>query len=356
MISVYINYPKGKISTHFDPDCTYIQRKNKLGQRIVQIDSESVGSGLEKLGRGDLKFASVARLNDVWIHINLGELSLEENLVKKIQEMLGRYYKCLARAEITTHCLNPADPRINSHNRTSSPPIISHHSVLGRKEMILNREKKIEAIVSTITSKINEFNSLYRSGPSLYFYRRIIELRKKHTNITSFLSDNYCLEILYATLVSWDMDSRGAKLKYFDEFKSALILCIPKLEATENELRSFNPAIDDKMLDLLKNAFQDMELMKTSGRLVSNSKCLHFLFPSLCMPMDGTNTLQYLFNSTYESVNRYLNIIKFSFEVMQQPVEFRDYLDDRWNQTVPKLIDNAIILLHGKSVNKRNKN
>ena len=179
-------------------------------------------------------------------------------------------------------------------------------------------------------------------------------MRKKHTKITSFLSDNYCLEILYATLVSWDMDSRGAKLKYFDEFKNALILCIPKLEATENELRSFNPAIDNKMLDLLKNAFQGMELMKTSGRLVSNSKCLHFLFPSLCMPMDGT--LQYLFNSTYESVNRYLNIIKFSFEVMQQPVEFRDYLDDRWNQTVPKLIDNAIILLHGKSVNERNKN
>jgi hypothetical protein len=350
MLSVYINYPMGKISGHYNPDCAQIRKKNKLGQRIIQIDSESVESGLNKLGRGDLKFASVAGLNDVWIHINLGDVSSEKNLVKTIQEILGKSYKRLAHAEIKTHCPNPAGPRTDSQDRTGSPLKASQHPLIGSKERIRNREKKIEAIVSTITSRIAEFNSLYRSGPSLYFYRQIIELRKKHPKIADFLSDNYRLEILYATLVSWDMNNRGAKLMYFDDFKSALILRLPELGAIENALEMFNPVLGTEMLGLLKSAFLGMELMETSRRLVSNSKCLHFLFPSLCMPMDGTNTLRYLFGNTYESVNRYLDIIRLSFDVMRQPVQFDRYLDDRWNQSVPKLIDNAIILLSGRSI------
>ncbi len=165
-----------------------------------------------------------------------------------------------------------------------------------------------------------------------------------------FLSNDYNLEILYAVLVSWDMNSRSAKMKYFDDFKNALILCLPELEAIESEFEIFDVRQGDNILNLLKNAFLKLALMKTSGRLVSNSKCLHFLFPSLCMPMDRTNTLQYLFTNTYESTNRYLDIIRFSFEVMQQSVGFEKYLDDHWNQSIPKLIDNAIILLHGRSI------
>lgn len=340
----------GKISRHYNPYCAQIQKKKKLDQRIIQIDSGSIESGLNKLGRGYLKFAPVAGLNDVWIHINLGDVSSEENLVRTIQEILGKFYKRLARAEIKTHCPNPVDSRTDSQGRTSSLSKSSQQPIIESKVTITNREKKIEAIVSTITSRITEFNSLYRSGPSLYFYRRVIELRKKHLKTADFLSVNYNLEILYATLISWDMNSRGAKMKYFDEFKDSINLCLPELEAIEGALEIFNPTLPNEMLGLLKSAFLGIELMETSRRLVSNSKCLHFLFPSLCMPMDGTNTLQYLFGNTNESVNRYLDVIRFSFDVMRQPVQFNKYLDDHWNQSVPKLIDNAIILLSGKSL------
>ena len=216
--------------------------------------------------------------------------------------------------------------------------------------MIPDRENKIKAIINTITSQIADINSRYRSGPSLYFYRRILALRRNCPKISTFLCIDYNLEILYAVLVSWDMNSRSAKMKYFDDFKSVLISCYPELEKIENELETFDVAQGDEILELLKNAFLKLELMETSGRLVSNSKCLHFLFPSLCMPMDGTNTLHYLYGNTNESPKRYLDIIRFSFEVMQQSLQFDKYLDDRWNQSVPKLIDNAIILLQGRSL------
>ena len=350
MLSVYINYPIGRISVHHNPICNRIQVMDKANQRVIHIDSSNVESELKKLNNKELKFAANPDFNDVWIHINLGEVSLEENLVKTIQKILGQFYKPLARAEIEQHCIDPAHPLISRSGSGLLPVKTSKRSARVARGMIPDREIKIKAIVNTITSRIADINSRYRTGPSLYFYRRVLALRRSCRKVSMFLSNDYNLEILYAVLVSWDMNSRSAKMKYFDDFKKALILCLPELEAIESEFETFDVRQRDKILNLLKNAFLKLALMKTSGRLVSNSKCFHFLFPSLCMPMDGMNTLQYLFANTYESTNRYLDIIRFSFEVMQQSVGFENYLDDHWNQSIPKLIDNAIMLLHGRSV------
>lgn len=350
MLSIYINYPMGRISVHHDPGCNRIRVMAKIDQRVIRINSSNVESELKKLSNKELKFAASRDLNDVWIHINLGEVSLEENLVKRIKEILGHFYNPLARAEIEYHCLDQAHSSKSRSFSSISPLKESRRSVQGIRKMIPNREDKIKAINNTITTRIADINSRYRSGPSLYFYRRVLALRYKFPKISTFLSSKHNLEILYAVLVSWDMNSRGAKMKYFDDFKGSLISCLPKLEAIENKFKIFDIAREDEMLELLKNAYLNLELMETKGRLVSNSKCLHFLFPSLCMPMDRVNTLQYLFNNTNESTKRYLDIIRFQFEVLQQSVQFEKYLDDNWNQSVPKLIDNAIILLRGISV------
>lgn len=335
---------------HYDSECNHIRKNNKVRQRIIRIADESVESELSKMRGGDLKFASVAGLNDVWILINLGDASREENLVKTIQEILGKYYKPLARAEIKTHCLNPEGPRTDSKDFAAFPQKASQNPVVRVKEAIPDREKKIEAIVSTITTRMAEFNSLYRGGPGLYFYRRILDLRKKHTKIMAFLSDNYCLEILYATLISWDMNSRGAKLKYYEDFKDSVILCLPEFEAIESITETSYISKPKQIIELLGKAYLKLELMETRGRLVSNSKCLHFLFPSLFIPIDKTNTLDYLYGNDYESPKRFLDIIEFSFEIMQKPVDFDRYLDNTWNQNVPKIIDNAILLLNGRSL------
>jgi len=68
------------------------------------------------------------------------------------------------------------------------------------------------------------------------------------------------------------------------------------------------------------------------------------------MPMDGANTLCYLYGNTGESLNKYIEIIELSSEIMNIPENWDNYLDNKWNITVPKMIDNAIILLVGKSV------
>jgi len=96
--------------------------------------------------------------------------------------------------------------------------------------MIKNREGKIGEIVRTIKNRISEINKRYRTGPDLYFYKKIFQLRSEAANIDSFLISDYNIEMLYATLVAWDMNSRGAKMKYFDDFKKNILSCLSHLK------------------------------------------------------------------------------------------------------------------------------
>lgn len=215
--------------------------------------------------------------------------------------------------------------------------------------MIKNRSHKIEHIVTTIQTRISEINERYRSGPDLYFYKRIYELRNNSNSIDSFLRNNYNIEMLYATLVSWDMNSRGAKMKYFDEFKANILSSLKQLSELESLERS-NYLNSSKSISVLRSAYDNLSLMKSGGKLVSNSKLLHFLFPKSYMPMDRQNTLDYFYGNTGESWNKYAEIIEVSFEIMSMPEDWASYIDNNWNVSPPKIIDNAIILLVGKSV------
>jgi hypothetical protein len=215
--------------------------------------------------------------------------------------------------------------------------------------MIKDRQKKIEEIIYTIKNRIHEINERYRNGPDLYFYKRLLALRRQTSDIIAFLNNDYNLEIIYATLVSWDMNSRGAKLKYFDEFKSSILSCMDSLNAINgmSDIKSID--ILDLQIQLL-GVYKKLSLMKTKGRLVSNSKFLHFLFPDLFVPMDRKNTLEYFYGNTNESVNKFFEITEFSFDLVKKLLDDNVQLDEGWNSTIPKTIDNAIILIVGKSV------
>lgn len=219
--------------------------------------------------------------------------------------------------------------------------------------MIKNRESKVKEIVMTIETRISDINRFYRRGPDLYFYRRLISLRDNFKNIDLFLKNNYCLEILYATLVSWDMNTRGARMKYFDEFKANLLSCLNEFKEMERLGKDVNNIEIDELRLVLMRTYKKLNVMKTSGKLVSNSKILHFLFPNLLLPMDRANTLTYFYGNVNESMNKYIEIVEFSFEIMEKSTNWNALLDNGWNTTVPKMIDNAIILLVGRSFRKK---
>ena len=222
--------------------------------------------------------------------------------------------------------------------------------------MIKDRKIKIEKIVTTIQARICEINNIYKKRPDFYFYQRLLQLRSQSPDIESFLKSDHHLEIIYATLITWGMNSRAAKIKYFCEFKTNILSCLEEFK--QIEALGKNPSYE-LLHNPLDKVYRHLHVMESDARLVSNSKTLHFLFPNLLIPMDGLHTLTYFYRNTDEPEGRYMELIKVSFDILEimskdSGGSWRKYLGIEWNTTVPKMIDNAITLLTpaGKSLNR----
>ena len=201
-------------------------------------------------------------------------------------------------------------------------------------------EAKTKYLIENIPRLIKNFS--YRQGPDLYFYKRVTDLRKRHP-LKKLFNDSYFFELLYATLTAWDMNARGAKMKYFDEFKKNILKNQILFEELDNlKLSQVNNKQFLQAKKKIEELYEGLHLMKTEGKLVSNSKIMHFILPDLIMPMDRQNTLIFFFGNTMESRAKFLKIIDSSWLISKQ-LDLSKFLDDEWNRSIPKIIDNAII-------------
>jgi hypothetical protein len=207
--------------------------------------------------------------------------------------------------------------------------------------MLTPFDKKINELVEDIPELLKKFD--YRKGPDLYFYKKTIELRRKKPLQELLGESERFLELIYATLVAWDMNSRGAKMKYFDQFKSSILGNKERfIQLGSIRLEALSGATVGEVKMRLEQIYNNMHVMESSGKLVSNSKVMHFILPDLVMPMDRQNTLNFFFGKTNESGSYFLRIFGHSYEIAKK-IDLRQFLDEEWNLSIPKVIDNAII-------------
>jgi hypothetical protein len=216
--------------------------------------------------------------------------------------------------------------------------------------MSISLEKKIADFVGRIPELIRNFD--YRKGPELYFYKRSMKARRsRHLSELLDEHDGY-LELIYATLVAWNMNSRGAKMKYFDEFRSSILGNKERfLQLSSLRLETLPTGAFGEAKMLCGEIYDNMHLMMSEGRLVSNSKVMHFLLPDLVMPMDRQNTLNFFFGYTNESKNNFMKILTCSYEIAKR-IDLSQFLDNEWHQSIPKIIDNAIISSESPKYNR----
>ncbi len=187
----------------------------------------------------------------------------------------------------------------------------------------------------------------YRNyDPGNYLYRLLLS---KSTAPKKF-SDEH-LELLYVTLAAWGMRARGAKLTEFDIFKKSIL-------SYENEIREWEKfrietLKTDEMphvLEASKIFYENLSIVPDGKpKFVAFAKTMHFLLPDLFVPMDRTYTLGYFqgrtnINGDLESHFQlysqiYLEFVDFAIRHTELP----KFLDDYWNQNIPKIMDNIII-------------
>lgn len=202
-------------------------------------------------------------------------------------------------------------------------------------------KSKKECLIKNFPKLIEKFNNSKNNsdGPEYYFYKRVFEEVKKNKPPDLF-DKRYFIELLYAALLSWGMNTRRAKMKCFEDFRENI------LENKEYFLflsKSKLGEIGEKEFEQLGILYDNLFLMEGQGRLVSNSKMMHFLLPDLVVPMDGRYVLNFFFENTGESRKKFLEIIEFT-QCIANETDLSQFLDKKWNTSIPKIIDNAIIM------------
>jgi hypothetical protein len=206
-------------------------------------------------------------------------------------------------------------------------------------------------LTNIIRTRIADTNlPSYPKGPALHFYHRILDFRLQFPIVSSFLQSNDCIEILYAALLSWGMNSRAAKMKDYADFKSNVQGASSAFQAVEAVSQSFTWTNRVPAIQAVASLFDSLSLMKTEERTISNSKCIHFIFPDLCIPVDN-NTFKKLYKPSSDdewaaaTKERFMEVLDFSCDILAGISNPQQYLDTIWNRNTMKIVDNAIILM-----------
>ena len=195
-------------------------------------------------------------------------------------------------------------------------------------------------------------NKNFRSvTPSLYLYQKIFEKQKSaNFHIEKIISNQDFLELMYVTLVAWNMNMRAAKMVSLDSFSESIQgfgKNISQLGDIELQLLSGNEL--ERVLQQLKPIFMGLKVMKSESNIVGVSKTLHFLLPRLVPPMDRRYTMNFFYgHNNYKSGDKEFtsfSILLREFHKVSRKLNLKtkDINNVLWNTTVPKLIDNAII-------------
>jgi hypothetical protein len=180
---------------------------------------------------------------------------------------------------------------------------------------------------------------------------------KQYVNVVEYSGDKFSNEFIksvYKILISWGMNSQGAKLSDFTDFKESIISnkeTIQKLQGYRlEEIDSFGIIEED-----IKSLFENLNLVKTNSKFVTFAKTMHFFVPNLLMPMDGKYTVTFFYGNAsalyYGSVHnrdeKHRQMYKYIFEdtrkYARKLMSKGDFLNDGWSRNVPKLIDSLII-------------
>ena len=96
MIKVYLIYPNAPhVTIHKNPTCSNIQKRQKTGQRILDINLLRMSNELIKINDKKFQtFRSDKDANDMWIYIGLNDYDYEIATLNYICRILSKRFNC----------------------------------------------------------------------------------------------------------------------------------------------------------------------------------------------------------------------------------------------------------------------
>jgi hypothetical protein len=179
------------------------------------------------------------------------------------------------------------------------------------------------------------------------FLRKLLELRDAAASVEAFVTSPHNLELTYALLGLWSMESHRGRLKEFPAFCDAVQLVCQEVVTLETALIKGD---ETEIAQNLGTVYEGLHVMEGKNRLIASAKLLHFFFPDYFIPMDGEHTLVFFYGeNASESKERLVEMTSFLFlvrrTVSERRIDWQKCRDKRWNANFPKIVDNVIFLL-----------
>src|ERR1700683_4269616 len=136
-------------------------------------------------------------------------------------------------------------------------------------------------------------------GPSLYFHRKALDLRRRHSSVRALLEDEAFFDAAYATLTAWGMHRMGpgnTKLRDIEEIKDSVRENAPALERLATlDISTVGEAEQEGVVTDVWALVARLRVSVAEARIVANSKLLHHILPELVPPMDREYTFRFFY-------------------------------------------------------------
>lgn len=106
MLHVYIDYPTSHMTIHGDSKCRFIRPFARPERRISKITLETLSQELERFADKTYKFAAGAKLDDIWLEVDLDDTTFEKAIAEYVLKLVGRRYRPLHGIKPSVHCRN----------------------------------------------------------------------------------------------------------------------------------------------------------------------------------------------------------------------------------------------------------
>jgi hypothetical protein len=208
------------------------------------------------------------------------------------------------------------------------------------------------------------FNSSYSTDGQYreYHYGRLIKRYYKlnqgtinnpsvsANHINRLIDDNNHINDIYKALQEFGYGKRATERIQFDQFQDSIRKHRNLIAGLEGwTMHCIHPdQVPQRLIDDLTLLYHGLEVVPSGKpKLVWVSKTLHFLLPSLIMPVDGENVLGFLGEKMPQNEAKRFELfkevfVKYTGLAAQLELKVNNGDGNWWNISVPKRIDNAI--------------
>jgi dCTP diphosphatase len=175
-------------------------------------------------------------------------------------------------------------------------------------------------------------------------HRRTLALLREAGSPSRALEDDAFVSSLWNTLVDWGMNTRRAELAPLGRFTQVLRSAAPTLEALA-QLRIDTIGPDD-IGGMWSGVASVSDVTSNKAKLVSTTKTLHHILPDLFVPIDREYTATFFRWWGPELQNDQERVFRRTYEAFIDLARSQDlpsYLDNDWNSSLGKVIDNAVV-------------